>query len=104
MAISLLTWSGELKLFQPTAIGCASGGTYDRTVTVNVSPPITASGNFQFCLTNASASVTDLCGNVAPPSCLNFSIAPIVVNTNQTNLTCFGSLNGSVTVTTIYRT
>ena len=82
-----------------TAIGCASGGQYDRTVTVNVSPAITSSGNFQFCLTNASASVTDLCGNIAPPACLNFSIAPIVINTNQTNLTCFGSQDGTVTVT-----
>ncbi|MBK7570585.1 MAG: PKD domain-containing protein [Bacteroidetes bacterium] len=89
---------GPYTLSNWTSVGCSGGGVYGQLVTVNVNPPITASGNFQFCLTNASASVTDLCGNVAPPSCLNFSISPILVNTNQTNLTCNGNSTGSVTV------
>ncbi|MBK8584176.1 MAG: PKD domain-containing protein [Bacteroidetes bacterium] len=89
---------GPYTLSNWTSVGCSGGGQYGQLVTVNVNPPITASGNFQLCLTNASASVTDLCGNVAPPSCLNFTISPILVNTNHTNLTCNGNSTGSVTV------
>lgn len=89
---------GPYTLSNWSSTGCAGGGQYGRTVTVNVNPPITTSGNFQFCLTNASASVTDLCGNVAPPSCINFTIDPILVNTNHTNLTCFSNSTGTVTV------
>ncbi|MEP7166061.1 MAG: proprotein convertase P-domain-containing protein, partial [Ferruginibacter sp.] len=57
---------------------CTAGATYANNVVLTLSPVLTTNGNYQLCLTNASGSVTDLCGNVAPPGCLDFTIASTV--------------------------
>ena len=89
---------GPYTLSGWTSPGCAAGGLYDRFVTVNVSPAITTAGTYQLCLVNGSGSVTDLCGNVAPPGCMSFTINPILITTSQTNIQCLGTNSGSISV------
>ena len=89
---------GPYTLSNWTSVGCNNGGTFGNSVTVNVSPPIRASGSFSFCLTNSSQSVTDLCGNIAPPSCFNFTINPILVTAASTNPACNGTPTGTMSV------
>jgi gliding motility-associated-like protein len=81
-----------------TSNGCATGADYDNTYTVTVSPTLTTTGNYSFCLTNASGSVIDLCGNVAPPTCFPFSITGMTANINATDADCNGASTGSATV------
>ncbi len=63
-----------------SATGCSSGAQYGRNVTISVNPPIHVSGSYAVCLTNAANSVTDLCGNVAAPACLTFTLNPIATS------------------------
>lgn len=82
---------GPYTLSGVTGPNCASGGTQEDDFTITVSPPLTTSGNFQLCLTNSNGSVTDLCGNTAPPSCLNFTINNgIVANAGNDQTMCAG--------------
>ncbi|HUM46841.1 MAG TPA: Ig-like domain-containing protein, partial [Chitinophagales bacterium] len=54
---------------------CASGGTQEKTFTINVSPALENGATYTFSLTGASDYVTDLCGNVADTSAIIF-VAP----------------------------
>jgi len=96
---SLTGPGGPYTLSNWTSTGCAIGADYDNTYTVTVSPPITTTGNYTFCLTNTSGSVLDLCGNVAPASCLVFAINAMTGNVNFTNVSCNGGSNGTITIT-----
>ena len=58
-----------------TSASCGAGATYGNTIILTVSPAMTTAGAYQFCLTNASGSVSDLCGNLmATPTCKAFNI------------------------------
>ena len=70
---------------------CTAGATYANNVVLTVSPTLVTNGNYQVCLTNASGSVTDLCGNVAPPGCLPFTIASTVPTFAPVAPICNGS-------------
>ena len=65
---------GPYTLSNISGPNCDAGGTQEDDFTMTVSPVMTTSGNFQICLVNGSGSVTDLCGNIAPPACLDFTI------------------------------
>ncbi len=82
---------GPYTLSGITGPNCASGGTQEDDFTINVSPPLTTSGNYQLCLTNTNGSVEDLCGNTAPPSCLDFTINNgITANAGNNQSMCAG--------------
>ncbi len=91
---------GTYTLSGVTGAACSVGGTQENTYTINVSPSITVSGNYNLCIdANASGSVADLCDNLAPSDCLPFTINAVTSSiTNITDATC-GSNNGSATVT-----
>ncbi len=91
---------GPYTLSGVTGPACSLGGTQENTYTINVSPSITVSGNYNLCIdANASGSVADLCDNLAPSDCLPFTINAVTSSiTNITDATC-GSNNGSATVT-----
>ena len=93
---------GPYTLSGVTGPNCAAGGTQEDDFTITVSPALTTSGNYQLCLTNAAGSVTDLCGNTAPPGCLNFTINNgIVADAGSDATICAGgtgaNLGGSPT-------
>ncbi|HKR04766.1 MAG TPA: SprB repeat-containing protein, partial [Bacteroidia bacterium] len=90
---------GPYTLSNWTSTGCAIGADYDNAYTVTISPPITTTGNYSFCLTNTSGSVMDLCGNIAPSACLAFAINAMTGNVNFTNVSCNGGTNGTITIT-----
>ncbi len=82
-----------------TGAGCAAGGTQEKTFTITVTPPITASGNYYITLDAAAAgSVTDLCNNVAPTDSLMFTISNITTNITNINPANCGNSDGSATV------
>ncbi len=70
---------------------CTSGATYGNNITLTLSPAITSNGAFQVCLTNASGSVADLCGNLAVPACLDFTIATTIPSFPVIAPICSGS-------------
>ncbi len=82
-----------------TGVGCASGGKQEKTFTITVTPPITASGNYYLVLdATAAGSVTDLCGNTAPTDSLLFVISNITTNITNINPANCGMSDGSATV------
>jgi len=91
---------GPYTVTNVTGYACGLGGTQEKTYTITVNPAITASGNYQLCLNPVSVagSVTDLCGNVAPPDCLDFTIVNITTTMSSTDANC-GSADGTATVT-----
>ncbi len=74
-----------------TSSSCAAGNSGTPDINLTVSPAIAANGNFQVCLTNVSGSVTDFCGNVAQPTCLNFNVATTIPGFNPISPICSGS-------------
>jgi len=90
---------GPYTVTNVTGYACGLGGTQEKTFTITVSPAITASGNYQLCLNDVpvAGSVTDLCGNVAPPDCLDFTIVNISTTMQQTDENC-GAADGTATV------
>lgn len=91
---------GPYTVTNVTGQACSVGGNQEKTYTITVSPAITQSGNYQICLNPASVagSVTDLCGNVAPPGCLDFSVTAITLNLTSTPSNC-NAPDGTATVT-----
>ncbi len=79
---------------------CGLGGTQEKTFTITVTPAITASGNYQICLNDAAiaGSVADLCGNIAPAGCLNFTVTNVTTTMTHTDENC-GAGDGTATVT-----
>ncbi len=71
---------GPYTITSVTGSGCAAGASNENTFTVTLNQPLTVPGAYSICLTNNAGSVTDLCNNVAPPGCLNFSIADITAS------------------------
>jgi len=76
---------------------CAAGATYDNTFTITIDPPVSAAGDYSFCLVNTDGSVTDLRGNVAPPTCFTFTIPGVSVTTSFTAVSCNGGNDGTAT-------
>jgi len=87
----------------PTSVigaSCAAGGTQDRTFTVNLPSPLSATGTYNLCLGSAAGSVTDLCGNVARPQCLPFAVdcpLPPCSRVDTLHLTCELDAQGHLT-------
>lgn len=72
--ISLTGPGGPYTVSSVSGANCVIGGNQEKTFTVNFSPAITAGGNYSLNLTNTCSSVTDLCGNTAPPGGLPFTV------------------------------
>ena len=82
---------GPYTISAVTGPNCAAGGNQESSVSVTVSPALTVAGAYSLCLTNSNGSVQDLCGNVAPPGCLNFNITNNVIADAGPNVsTCSG--------------
>ena len=89
---------GPYTLSGVTGAACAGGGTQEIQYTANISPAISAGGSFSLCMTS-SAGITDLCGNVAPATCLPFTVAGLSISTvSIVDITCFNTSTGSATV------
>lgn len=87
---------GPYTVTNVTSAACATGGTYDNTYTITISPAISTGGTFTM---NLVGPVTDLCGNVAIfPASLTFNIGSLTLTTTSTAAQC-GQQNGSATVT-----
>lgn len=99
---TLLGPGGPYTITNVNGFGCSVGGNQEKTYTITFNPPLTQTGNYQLCLNPASVagSVTDLCGNVAPQGCLNFSITAISLTLTTTPSNC-GAPDGTATVTAI---
>ncbi|MFH1321817.1 MAG: PKD domain-containing protein [Bacteroidota bacterium] len=83
-----------------TSVDCSAGGTQDNIFTVTVSPPLTTTGSYNLNLVSGCAYVEDLCGNIAPPGNLPFTLTGITAGiTSSNNVTCNGTCNGSATAT-----
>lgn len=91
---------GPYTVTNVTGNACSLGGTQEKTYTITVSPAITASGNYQICLNGpaVAGSVSDLCGNIAPAGCLDFTVVNITLNLTSVDENC-GAGDGSATVT-----
>lgn len=81
--------TGTHTLSNVQGVNCANGASQDRNFTVDVSPAITDSGTYTFCITNADSSIQDLCGNYAVPGCITFDIVyPIADAGANDTITC----------------
>ncbi|MBU0765495.1 MAG: SprB repeat-containing protein, partial [Bacteroidetes bacterium] len=89
---------GPYTLSGVTGAGCAAGGTQENTFTINVSPAISASGSYNLNLVGGCGYVEDLCGNVAGPGSLPFTITNITATTSTSNPQCFGGNTGSASI------
>ncbi len=89
---------GPYTLSGVTGLSCSGAAGQENNFSATVSPPLTASGSYQLCLTSAAGSVTDLCGNVAPAGCLNFTITNGITATAAANQTiCAGGTGVNLT-------
>ena len=74
-----------------TGAGCLSGAPMENTFTLTVSPSISQGGNYSISLVNSCGSVTDNCGNTAPPNSFNFTInAPYTTVSPASSSVCPG--------------
>lgn len=89
---------GPYTLSGVSGNACNIGGTNESTFTINVSPAITQSGNYSFNLVSGCGFVEDLCGNVAGPGSLPFTITAVTTTTSFVDPTCNSSCNGSASV------
>lgn len=80
-----------------TGAGCALGGTQENAYTLTVVPDMNTAGNYSLNLVNTAGSVSDLCGNLAPPATLNFTITGPTVTVSPANSTI---CNGGSTILT----
>jgi gliding motility-associated-like protein len=71
---SLTGPGGPYTITAITGAACTSGGAMENTFTITYFPPITQSGTYNIALVAGCGSVTDLCGNVAPPNNFNFNV------------------------------
>ncbi|HEX5003408.1 MAG TPA: PKD domain-containing protein [Bacteroidia bacterium] len=86
---------GPYTITGVTAANCSAGGQFSRTFTITFSPALTTGGLYTLNLLNP---VSDMCGNTTPlPQSFSFPISALSVNFTQTNVTCFGGNNGSLT-------
>jgi gliding motility-associated-like protein len=86
---------GPYTISAVTAVNCSAGGTGSKSFTVSFTPALSASGTYSLSLVNP---LSDLCGNTTPmPQSFSFPISAMSVNFTQTNVTCFGGNNGSLT-------
>ncbi len=80
-----------------TGAACAVGGNQESSFTLTVIPDMTTAGSYSVNLVNTAGSVSDLCGNLANPTSLNFNITgPSVSVSPLTSTIC----NGGSTVLT----
>lgn len=63
---------GPFTITGATGAACSSGGTQEKTFTINFTPALENGATYTFGLTGAAGYVTDLCGNVADTSSLVF--------------------------------
>jgi len=104
-----LTGPGGQTLSGVTGQACAVGGTQEGVYTINISPAISTSGVYSLNLVGGSGFVTDLCGNVALPGSITFTLncsppgpctgSTLAASSVSTQAIC-GNNNGSVNVTT----
>ncbi|OFY26503.1 MAG: hypothetical protein A2275_10965 [Bacteroidetes bacterium RIFOXYA12_FULL_35_11] len=82
-----------------TGTACAAGGTQEVQFTLNVTPAMTTTGNYNVNLVAGCGYVQDLCGNVATDGSLPFTITGLVTSQTQTNVSCYNGNNGIASVT-----
>jgi hypothetical protein len=71
---------------------------YDDLWTLNLASALTEPGNYQLCVINGG--VPDICNNVSPGNCLNFTITGISATLNvNSQAGCPGQSNGALSVT-----
>lgn len=89
---------GPYVLSAVTGPACSAGATSGKTFTASVSPPMTVGGNYFLSITNAAASVTDLCGLIADSAATEFFVSSVeIVIDSLVQPTCAG-FNGQVYV------
>jgi gliding motility-associated-like protein len=83
---------GPYAVTYVSAPGCLVGGTMDNTYTLTVVPSMNTAGSYTVNLVNTAGSVSDLCGNIAPPASLPFTITgpSVSINPNTASI-CSGS-------------
>lgn len=87
---------GPYTITSATGVGCASG-TAENTFVLHFTPNLAAAGTYYLNLVAGSGSVEDLCGNLAVPTILSFTVPePVVVNSVGTPASCFGVCDGTV--------
>jgi gliding motility-associated-like protein len=64
---------GPFALSGVSGSACASGGTQEKTYTINFIPALINGATYSFSLTGNAGYVTDLCGNVADSSTIVFT-------------------------------
>lgn len=90
---------GPYTVTSVSGAACTAGGTQEQNFTLNFSPALSGSGSYSVNLVAGCGYVQDLCGNLAPAASLPFSISSVTLTTSKNNPSCFGSANGSATVT-----
>lgn len=78
------------------AVNCNSVCGYARTFIFYFNPAANYNGTYILSLIN---SITDVCGNAAPPTNFNLSISAYSYNNTTTNATCNGGNDGAINVT-----
>lgn len=82
---------GPYTITNIAGVACAAGGNFEDEFTITVSPSLTAGGNYTLSLVG---SVTDNCGNVAPPVDLPFVLTTVDAQVAVTDEFC-GQRNGT---------
>lgn len=91
---------GPYTITNVTGVVCAAGGNQENEFTITITPPITTAGNYTLDLVGGAGFVTDLCGNVAGPGSLPFTVSNTIGwNIVWSDETCAGDNDGSITVT-----
>jgi gliding motility-associated-like protein len=65
---------GPYTVTNVSGAGCNVGGTFENSFTLTVVPNMSTGGSYSINLVNTAGSVSDQCGNIAPPASLNFNI------------------------------
>ena len=83
---------GPYTISAVTGAACAAGANQENNFSATISPALSISGTYSLCLVSGSGFVEDLCGNLAPAGCLNFTITnPIVADAGSNMSICSGT-------------
>jgi gliding motility-associated-like protein len=74
---------------------CSQGGNQENTYVITISPPINGGGQYTLSLVD---SITDLCGNVATQTTINFNVIQVICSVVDTIQPTCQANNGSIQV------